>query len=284
MGMMLLPSPPSLAVDMSTAVLTTAYLQFGTRPRLRVLRRERVLSCSGSGEQLRGFFLLLPDPASLQAILTAVRVAVSRDGRRPRSPRERDRDVLRSFARRIDPSDAGRAQQPRRPLLQQGAVRGGGRRVHARARARPEDAGRAAQPRDRVLQHRLLRHARRRAARAAARAPRRSRSALGARPHATRCSATATEAVAEFTRAAAVRTRTTSARSCSSALAEKQRTAISSRRSAGSSARSRSTRRARCVHFYTRRGAVQPRAERRGAARARARDRAQPREPRRATT
>ncbi len=30
MGLMLLPSPPSLAMDMSSAVLTTAYLQFGT--------------------------------------------------------------------------------------------------------------------------------------------------------------------------------------------------------------------------------------------------------------
>jgi chemotaxis protein CheC len=30
MGMMLIPSPPSLAVDMSTAVLTSAYLQFGS--------------------------------------------------------------------------------------------------------------------------------------------------------------------------------------------------------------------------------------------------------------
>src|SRR5262245_21895572 len=29
MGMMLIPSPPSLAIDMSNAVLTTAYLQFG---------------------------------------------------------------------------------------------------------------------------------------------------------------------------------------------------------------------------------------------------------------
>src|SRR3712207_8468447 len=29
MGLMLLPSPPSLAIDMSNAVLTTAYLQFG---------------------------------------------------------------------------------------------------------------------------------------------------------------------------------------------------------------------------------------------------------------
>src|SRR5918999_1705114 len=48
MGLMLLPSPPSLAVDMSSAVLTTAHLQFAS-----------------------------------------------------------DREVLRSFARRIDPSDAG---------------------------------------------------------------------------------------------------------------------------------------------------------------------------------
>src|SRR3954469_25164890 len=32
MGMMLLPSPPSLVVDMSDAVLTTTYLQFGTDP------------------------------------------------------------------------------------------------------------------------------------------------------------------------------------------------------------------------------------------------------------
>src|SRR6185503_17573127 len=30
MGMMLLPSPPALAVDMSNAVLTTTYLQFGS--------------------------------------------------------------------------------------------------------------------------------------------------------------------------------------------------------------------------------------------------------------
>jgi len=30
MGLMLLPSPPSLAVDMSSAILSTAFLQFGT--------------------------------------------------------------------------------------------------------------------------------------------------------------------------------------------------------------------------------------------------------------
>jgi chemotaxis protein CheC len=74
MGMMLLPSPPSLAIDMSTAVLTTAYLQFGT-DRDYVFCVESEFYMTDVEEKLRGFFLLLPDPASLQAILRAVRVA-----------------------------------------------------------------------------------------------------------------------------------------------------------------------------------------------------------------
>jgi chemotaxis protein CheC len=74
MGMMLLPSPPSLAVDMSTAVLTTAYLQFGS-DRDYVFCVESEFYMTDVAEKLRGFFLLLPDPASLQAILRAVRVA-----------------------------------------------------------------------------------------------------------------------------------------------------------------------------------------------------------------
>ena len=74
MGMMLLPSPPSLAVDMSTAVLTTAYLQFGS-DRDYVFCVESEFYMTDVQERLRGFFLLLPDPASLQAILRAVRVA-----------------------------------------------------------------------------------------------------------------------------------------------------------------------------------------------------------------
>jgi chemotaxis protein CheC len=74
MGMMLLPSPPSLAVDMSTAVLTTAYLQFGS-DRDYVFCVESEFYMTDVDEKLRGFFLLLPDPASLQAILRAVRVA-----------------------------------------------------------------------------------------------------------------------------------------------------------------------------------------------------------------
>ena len=74
MGMMLLPSPPSLAIDMSTAVLTTAYLQFGS-DKDYVFCVESEFLMGGLDERMRGFFLLLPDPASLQAILKAVRVA-----------------------------------------------------------------------------------------------------------------------------------------------------------------------------------------------------------------
>jgi chemotaxis protein CheC len=74
MGLMLLPSPPSLAIDMSTAVLTTAYLQFGS-DKDYVFCVESEFYMKDIGEHLRGFFLLLPDMASLQAILRAIKVA-----------------------------------------------------------------------------------------------------------------------------------------------------------------------------------------------------------------
>ncbi len=74
MGMLLLPSPPSLAIDMSTAVLTTAYLQFGS-DKDYVFCVESEFRLNDIGEKLSGYFLLLPDAASLQAILKAVRVA-----------------------------------------------------------------------------------------------------------------------------------------------------------------------------------------------------------------
>jgi chemotaxis protein CheC len=74
MGLMLLPSPPSLAIDMSDAVLTTAYLQFGS-DKDYVFCVESEFFMKDIGEHLRGFFLLLPDYASLQAILRAVNVA-----------------------------------------------------------------------------------------------------------------------------------------------------------------------------------------------------------------
>jgi len=73
-GLMLLPSPPTLTVDVSAAVLTAAYLQFGSE-RDYVFCVESEFYMKDLGEHLRGFFLLLPDFASLQAILRAVRVA-----------------------------------------------------------------------------------------------------------------------------------------------------------------------------------------------------------------
>ena len=74
MGLMLLPSPPELAIDMSRAVLTTAHLQFGTDPDV-VFCVETEFVMQDVGEHLRGFFLLLPDMASLRTILRAVRLA-----------------------------------------------------------------------------------------------------------------------------------------------------------------------------------------------------------------
>ena len=74
MGLMLLPSPPSLAIDMSTAVLTTAYLQFGSE-RDYVFCIESEFMMTDTAERLRGFFLLIPDTESLAKILRTVRVA-----------------------------------------------------------------------------------------------------------------------------------------------------------------------------------------------------------------
>ncbi len=73
MGMMLLPSVPVLQVDLATAVITSAYLDFGSE-RDYVLCVETAFQFGGPGEELRGHFLLVPDVASLRAILRAVRL------------------------------------------------------------------------------------------------------------------------------------------------------------------------------------------------------------------
>ncbi|MGI9077898.1 MAG: chemotaxis protein CheC [Gemmatimonadaceae bacterium] len=74
MGLMLLPSPPSLHIDMSGAILTTAHLQFGS-DKDEFFSVETDFMLKDGGEQLPGFFLLLPDSSSLQAIFRAVRLA-----------------------------------------------------------------------------------------------------------------------------------------------------------------------------------------------------------------
>src|SRR6266702_4681104 len=72
MGMLLLPSVPSLVVDLSAAVLTTTYLNFGhERDFVFCVETEFTID---SGEGLRGDFLLLPDLASLKAIFDAIRL------------------------------------------------------------------------------------------------------------------------------------------------------------------------------------------------------------------
>ena len=73
MGLVLLPSPPALAVDVISAVLTPDFLRLDTAGDVFVIETEFVM-CD-VGERLRGFFLLLPDPASLRAILRATRLA-----------------------------------------------------------------------------------------------------------------------------------------------------------------------------------------------------------------
>lgn len=73
MGMMLVPSVPSLVIDISAAVLTTAYLNFG-HDRDFVFCVETSFRVEGATEPLRGHFLLLPDMPSLRAIFDAIRL------------------------------------------------------------------------------------------------------------------------------------------------------------------------------------------------------------------
>ncbi len=73
MGMMLIPSVPSLVVDLAAAVLTSAYLNFG-HDREYVFCVETSFRVEGTAEPLRGHFLLLPDVPSLRAIFDAIRL------------------------------------------------------------------------------------------------------------------------------------------------------------------------------------------------------------------
>lgn len=74
MGMMLVPSVPSLVIDQAGAILTTTYLNFG-HDRDYVFCVETAFEVAGASEQLRGHFLLLPDMPSLRAVFDAIRVS-----------------------------------------------------------------------------------------------------------------------------------------------------------------------------------------------------------------
>src|SRR5690606_35238382 len=75
LGLILLPSPPALAIDQSRAVLSTAYLQFSDERDFVFCVESEFMMQDVQEERLRGFFLLLPDDASLRAMLRAARVA-----------------------------------------------------------------------------------------------------------------------------------------------------------------------------------------------------------------
>lgn len=74
MGLVLLPSPPALAVDQARAVVTPAFLRLDAAAAEYVFVVETEFLVQDVAERLRGFFLLLPDPPSLRAILRATRL------------------------------------------------------------------------------------------------------------------------------------------------------------------------------------------------------------------
>ena len=73
MGMILMPSPPSLAIDLSDAVLSSMYVEV-TQGDSYVFCVESEFILQEDQTKVRGLFLLLPDGPSLQAVLRAIRV------------------------------------------------------------------------------------------------------------------------------------------------------------------------------------------------------------------
>jgi chemotaxis protein CheC len=73
LGLMLIPSVPSLAIDMCAAILSTTYLSQGDESSQVIILDTRFRFDPGD-EWMSGHFVLLPDPASLQVILKAIRL------------------------------------------------------------------------------------------------------------------------------------------------------------------------------------------------------------------
>jgi chemotaxis protein CheC len=74
MGMILMPSPPSLAIDLSDAVLSSTYVEVSQGDSY-VFCVESEFMLQEDNTKVRGLFLLLPDGPSLQAVLRASLVA-----------------------------------------------------------------------------------------------------------------------------------------------------------------------------------------------------------------
>lgn len=74
LGLLLLPSPPSLTIESSSIILHEA-LDNAERAPDTVMCVESEFIFLNLAQSVRGFFLLLPDPASLQVMLRALRIA-----------------------------------------------------------------------------------------------------------------------------------------------------------------------------------------------------------------
>ena len=73
LGLMLIPSVPSLAVDLAGAILSTTYLNFG-HDRSYVIVLDTRFQFDPGDSSMGGRFVLLPDPSSLRVILKAARL------------------------------------------------------------------------------------------------------------------------------------------------------------------------------------------------------------------
>lgn len=73
LGMMLLPSVPSMAVDLAGAILSSTYLNFG-KDRDFVICLDTRFHFTETGTTLVGHFMMIPDAASLSIILKAIRL------------------------------------------------------------------------------------------------------------------------------------------------------------------------------------------------------------------
>lgn len=73
LGLMLIPSVPSLAIDLCSAILSTTYLNFG-HDRSYVIILDTRFRFDPGDPGMSGHFVLLPDPSSLNVILKAMRL------------------------------------------------------------------------------------------------------------------------------------------------------------------------------------------------------------------
>ncbi len=74
LGMLLLTSVPGLAIDLAGAVLTSGTIQ-DTDEGDHLICIDTIFRMDEEQEALKGHFLLVPDPDSLQVILRAIRLA-----------------------------------------------------------------------------------------------------------------------------------------------------------------------------------------------------------------